>query len=96
MSYIAFKNISLDLHKSDFEGNIETEYEQKFSSLGFPIYRLEAYIKESENRANSIHRANNLLKKKLYDLKGIKKVKVKEHYRRVNGGNCKEQLSMLH
>lgn len=38
----AFKNISLDLHKSDFEGNIETEYEQKFSSLGFPIYRLEA------------------------------------------------------
>lgn len=42
----AFKNISLDLHKSDFEGNIETEYEQKFSSLGFPIYRLEAYIKE--------------------------------------------------
>ena len=41
----AFKNISLDLHKSDFEGNIETEYEQKFSSLGFPIYRLEAYIR---------------------------------------------------
>ena len=39
----AFKNISLDLHKSDFEGNIETEYEQKFSSLGFPIYRLEAF-----------------------------------------------------
>lgn len=39
----AFKNVSLDLHKSDFEGNIETEYEQKFSSLGFPIYRLEAY-----------------------------------------------------
>ncbi len=42
----ALKNISLDLHKSDFEGNIETEYEQKFSSLGFPIYRLEAYIKD--------------------------------------------------
>ncbi len=42
----AFKNISLDLHKSDFEGNIETEYEQKFSSLGFPIYRLEAYLKD--------------------------------------------------
>ena len=40
----AFKNISLDLHKSDFEGNIETEYEQKFASLGFPIYRLEAYL----------------------------------------------------
>ena len=40
------KNISLDLHKSDFEGNIVTEYEARFSSLGFPIYRLEAYLKK--------------------------------------------------
>ena len=40
----ALKNISLDLHKSDFEGNIVTEYEQKFVSMGLPIYRLEAYI----------------------------------------------------
>ena len=39
----SFKNVSLDLHNSDFEGNIVTEYEQKFVSLGFPIYRLEAY-----------------------------------------------------
>lgn len=39
------KNISLDLHSSDFEGNIETEYEHRFASQGFPIYRLEAYIK---------------------------------------------------
>ena len=39
------KNISLDLHNSDFEGNIVTEYEARFSSLGFPIYRLEAYLK---------------------------------------------------
>lgn len=38
------KNISLDLHHSDFEGNIETEYEKKFVSQGLPIYRLEAYI----------------------------------------------------
>jgi tRNA (guanine-N7-)-methyltransferase len=38
-------NISLDLHASNFEGNIETEYEQRFSSQGFPIYRLEARIK---------------------------------------------------
>ncbi len=38
-------NISLDLHNSDFEGNIVTEYEQKFSSQGFPIYRLEARLK---------------------------------------------------
>lgn len=35
-------NISLDLHKSDFEGNIMTEYEEKFSSKGMPIYRCEA------------------------------------------------------
>lgn len=37
------KNISLDLHKSDFEDNVMTEYEEKFSSNGMPIYRLEAY-----------------------------------------------------
>ena len=39
------KNISLDLHNSDFEGNIVTEYEQKFASQGMPIHRLEAYLK---------------------------------------------------
>ncbi len=39
------KNVSLDLHNSDFEDNIVTEYEYKFSSQGMPIYRLEAYIK---------------------------------------------------
>lgn len=37
------KNLSLDLHKSGFEGNIITEYEQRFSSMGYPIYRVEAY-----------------------------------------------------
>lgn len=37
------KNISLDLHASDFEGNIVTEYERRFSDQGMPIYRLEAY-----------------------------------------------------
>ncbi|MBQ6570608.1 MAG: tRNA (guanosine(46)-N7)-methyltransferase TrmB [Clostridia bacterium] len=42
------KNVSLDLHGSDFEGNIETEYEAKFAALGQPIYRLEAYLKEKE------------------------------------------------
>lgn len=35
-------NISLDLHASDYEGNIMTEYEEKFSGMGMPIYRLEA------------------------------------------------------
>ena len=32
----------LDLHASDFEGNVMTEYEQKFSSKGQGIYRVEA------------------------------------------------------
>ena len=41
----ALKNVSLDLHHSGFEDNIMTEYEARFSSMGMPIYRLEAYIK---------------------------------------------------
>lgn len=36
------ENVSLDLHASDFQGNIVTEYEQRFTDLGQPIYRLEA------------------------------------------------------
>ncbi len=42
---LIMKNITLDLHKSDFEGNIMTEYEQKFSSQGMPIYRVEGHIR---------------------------------------------------
>ncbi|PLT31480.1 tRNA (guanosine(46)-N7)-methyltransferase TrmB [Peribacillus deserti] len=34
--------VSLDLHKSGYEGNIMTEYEKKFSEKGSRIYRLEA------------------------------------------------------
>ena len=47
-SELGFKlqNISLDLHKSDFEGNIITEYEKRFLDLGQPIYRLEAVNKK--------------------------------------------------
>lgn len=48
-SGFALKNVSLDLHNSDFEGNIETEYEHRFVSLGQPIYRLEAYLPEVRN-----------------------------------------------
>ncbi|MDZ5712520.1 tRNA (guanosine(46)-N7)-methyltransferase TrmB [Jeotgalibacillus haloalkalitolerans] len=33
--------VSLDLHNSDFEGNVMTEYEEKFSSMGQSIYRCE-------------------------------------------------------
>ena len=35
------QNISLDLHKSDYD-NVMTEYEEKFSSQGYRIYRVEA------------------------------------------------------
>ncbi|MBT2690517.1 tRNA (guanosine(46)-N7)-methyltransferase TrmB [Bacillus sp. ISL-47] len=33
--------VSLDLHNSEYEGNIMTEYEEKFSSKGNRIYRCE-------------------------------------------------------
>lgn len=35
-------NITLDLHNSGYEENIMTEYEERFSNAGMPIYRLEA------------------------------------------------------
>ena len=41
---LIMKNISLDLHKSDYPDNIMTEYEERFSQFG-PIYRLEAKFK---------------------------------------------------
>jgi tRNA (guanine-N7-)-methyltransferase len=39
---MVLENISLDLHKSDMEDNITTEYEEKFSGMGHRIYRCEA------------------------------------------------------
>lgn len=36
------KQVWLDLHASDYEGNIMTEYEEKFSNKGQVIYRVEA------------------------------------------------------
>lgn len=48
-------NISLDLHNSDYEGNIMTEYEEKFSAQGMPIYRLEArYGMDEEQKKDEI------------------------------------------
>lgn len=34
------EELSLDLHNDDMPDNIKTEYEEKFSSKGFPIYRV--------------------------------------------------------
>ncbi|MGT2926804.1 tRNA (guanosine(46)-N7)-methyltransferase TrmB [Streptococcus cuniculipharyngis] len=39
------KKVWLDLHASDYEGNVMTEYEQKFSRKGQVIYRVEAQFK---------------------------------------------------
>lgn len=38
---VKMQNICLDLHNSNFEGNIVTEYEKAFSEKGFPIFRCE-------------------------------------------------------
>lgn len=43
------KNVSYDLHNSDFQDNIVTEYEKRFSDLGQPIFRLEAVCPEAGN-----------------------------------------------
>ena len=39
---LLMQNICLNLHASDFD-NIQTEYEERFSAMGMPIYRLEAF-----------------------------------------------------
>ncbi|MFD0896152.1 tRNA (guanosine(46)-N7)-methyltransferase TrmB [Loigolactobacillus binensis] len=39
-----FDELSLDLHHSEVTENIETEYEQRFSQLGHPIYLLVAHF----------------------------------------------------
>lgn len=41
--------VSLDLHNSDFEGNVMTEYEEKFSAKGQRIYRSEAKFQFRSN-----------------------------------------------
>ena len=40
------KDVTFDLHNSEYaEGNVMTEYEERFTSLGNPIHRLVAYRK---------------------------------------------------
>jgi len=40
----SIEELSLNLHDDDIKDNIQTEYEIKFSSKGFPIYRV--YVKK--------------------------------------------------
>ncbi|MFQ6343602.1 tRNA (guanosine(46)-N7)-methyltransferase TrmB [Enterococcus faecium] len=44
------KQVWLDLHQSQFEGNIMTEYEEKFSSKGQRIYRVEAQFQDKAKK----------------------------------------------
>ncbi|HFF7707647.1 tRNA (guanosine(46)-N7)-methyltransferase TrmB [Enterococcus faecium] len=44
------KQVWLDLHQSQFEGNIITEYEEKFSSKGQRIYRVEARFQDKAKK----------------------------------------------
>ncbi|AFS71209.1 tRNA (guanosine(46)-N7)-methyltransferase TrmB [Exiguobacterium antarcticum] len=39
---MTFDWMSLDLHANEPENNVRTEYEERFSALGQPIYRMEA------------------------------------------------------
>ena len=39
---MTLQQVWLDLHQSPFEGNIMTEYEEKFSAMGHPICKLTA------------------------------------------------------
>ena len=41
-----FKQVWLALHQSDFPDNVMTEYEEKFSSRGHRIYRMEAKFRK--------------------------------------------------
>ena len=44
------KQVWLDFHQSQFEGNIMTEYEEKFSSKGQRIYRVEAQFQDKTKK----------------------------------------------
>ena len=47
---MTLKQVGLDLHQSQFEGNIMTEYEEKFSSKGQRIYRVEAQFQDKTKK----------------------------------------------
>ena len=43
---IRMEKLTFDLHNSEYmEGNVMTEYEKRFSSMGVPINRVECYFK---------------------------------------------------
>lgn len=46
---LILKQVWLDLHQVDLPGNVMTEYEEKFSAKGHPIYRVEAIFPEERH-----------------------------------------------
>lgn len=46
---LILKQVWLDLHKVDFPENVMTEYEEKFSAKGHPIYRVEVIFPKERN-----------------------------------------------
>lgn len=46
---LTLQQVWLDLHQSDFQDNIMTEYEEKFSNRGQRIYRVEAQFNKPNN-----------------------------------------------
>ena len=50
------------------------------------IDEIEEYLKECDNRRNSLYLTNKNLRKLLYESKGIKTVTVREHLRKVSSG----------
>jgi tRNA (guanine-N7-)-methyltransferase len=56
---LILKNVNLDLHNSDFQENVMTEYEEKFSKKGNRIYRCEVQFPlkrkdEDEERTENV------------------------------------------
>lgn len=50
---LILKNISLDLTKAEMSSNIQTEYEEKFSSKGYRIYRCEALFHNMKQKEHT-------------------------------------------
>ncbi|KYG26665.1 tRNA (guanosine(46)-N7)-methyltransferase TrmB [Alkalihalobacillus trypoxylicola] len=51
---MTLNQISLDLHNSDIEGNIMTEYEEKFKAKNMRIYRCEAVFQNDKKGTDKL------------------------------------------
>ena len=58
------------------------------------IDELERFINEREHRIHTEQKTLSNLKKRLYELKNIKVVPVRQHYRRISGGDISGQTRM--